>query len=562
MKTKNTIILALVAMFCVACNDDFLERPPLDKITNANFWQSEAHMVAAVNNYSRVMVGKDILNYFEIAGDSAPWAVTTAWRTIGGGNYSTDIPQINNVWVKCYNTIGQCNFFMNNYRRAVTVSDDVRERYAAETIFYRAYSYWMLTSLFGDVPYITTELNVDSPDVYRSRDKRADIIESITADLEGIYEKLPAFIAPASKEFGRISQGAALALLSRIYLYNERWDDAADAAERAMSLGYELYSTGNPDADYTNLFNFTGRASRKADNKETILAFVYNYDLGENARTAHNLSRELWIPNGYSRFVPTKSMIEAYLTDRGQIWNYSAITSYEQVFEHRDPRMAQSIMVPGTAWTAGPDGNPNNSNNALFTYPKFDNDNKGCMTYTGYYVRKYVEPAKTAQVSQDDNDIIIFRYAEVLLNYAEAKERAGKLTQADLDRSINLLRDRVGMVHMELGNLPAGSDIRTEIRRERRVELFLEGHRYLDIIRWKEGWRLGEDLLGVNRNWLDLGKLSPTLDLNQLKWKDIDGGKYLILESGRNFQEKHYLFSLPFEQMQRNPNLLPNNPGW
>jgi hypothetical protein len=562
MKTKYIITLALTATLSVACNDDFLERPPLDQITNANFWQSEAHIEAAVNNYSRVMIGKDLMNYFEIAGDSAPWAVTTAWRTIGGGNYSTDIPQINNIWVRCYNTIGQCNFFMNNYQRAVTVSPDVRERYAAETIFYRAYSYWMLTSLFGDVPYITTELDVSSPDVYRGRDKRVDIIESITRDLEASYTKLPAFIASASKQFGRISQGAALALLSRIYLYNERWDEAADAAQRAMSLGYELYSTGNPDVDYCNLFNFKGRASRVAANKETILAFVYNYDLGENARTAHNLSRELWIPNGYSRFVPTKSMIESYLTKDGKVWDYSTVTSYEQVFENRDPRMAQSIVVPGTAWTAGPDGNPANSDNTLFTYPKFDNDNKGCMTYTGYYIRKYVEPSKTGQVTQDDNDIVIFRYAEVLLNYAEARERAGKLTQADLDKSINLLRDRVGMAHLELGRIPVGSDIRTEIRRERRVELFFEGQRYFDIIRWREGWRLAEDLLGVNRNWLDPTKLSPTIDLNQLKWKDVDGGKYLILESGRNFQDKHYLFSLPFEQMQRNPNLLPNNPGW
>jgi len=106
------------------------------------------------------------------------------------------------------------------------------------------------------------------------------------------------------------------------------------------------------------------------------------------------------------------------------------------------------------------------------TYPKFSNDKDGCMTYSGYYLYKYVEPTKVGQVSQDDNDIIFFRYAEVLLNYVEARERAGSVTQATLDSTINLLRDRVGMVHLEVSKLPAGSDIRTEIRRERRVELF------------------------------------------------------------------------------------------
>ena len=560
---KKYIVLSILSTVFISCNDGFLERPPLDTLTNANFWQSEEHMISAVNNYSRSMIGKDILNNYEIMGESAAWAVTTAWRTIGGGNYSTDITQINNIWVRSYNTIGQCNFFLNNYQKGVDVPEIIRERYAAESIFYRSYNYWVLTSLFGDVPYITDELNVNSPDVYRGRDPRSYVIDRITADLENAYKNLPEFIAPASKEFGRVSQGAALALLSRIYLYNERWEEAADAAERAMQQGYELYSTGKPDQDYRNLFNFTGRASRVAANKETILSFIYNYDLGESARSSHNLSRELWVPNDYARFLPTKSMIEAYLTDQGEIWDPRSITSYEQVFENRDPRMKQSILPPGTPWNGGTDGNPNNTDPGLFTYPKFDNDKKGCMTYTGYYMYKYVEPAKVGQVGQDDNDIVMFRYAEVLLNYAEARERAGKLTQDDLDRTVNTLRDRVGMVHINLSNLPAGSDIRTEIRRERRVELFFEGHRYLDIIRWKEGYRLGEDLLGVNRDWLDPSKLEPTFNLDQLRWKSVDGGRYLILESGRTFSDdKHYLLSLPFTQMQRNPNLRPNNPGW
>jgi len=270
----------------------------------------------------------------------------------------------------------------------------------------------------------------------------------------------------------------------------------------------------------------------------------------------------LWVPNDYSRFVPTKSMIEAWLTADGKIWDPSKINTYEEVFENRDPRMKQSILPPNTPWEGRKDGNPNNTNPSIFTYPKLSNDKDGCMTYSGYYLYKYVEPSKVGQVGQDDNDIIFFRYAEILLNYVEALERTGNVTQATLDSTINLLRDRVGMAHLTFSNIPEGSDLRTEIRRERRVELFFEGHRYLDIIRWREGYRLGEDLLGVNKRWLDPNKLTPGI-LNTLRWKFVDGEQYLLIEEGRTFIDpKHYLLSLPFTQMQRNPNLRPNNPGW
>ena len=254
-------------------------------------------------------------------------------------------------------------------------------------------------------------------------------------------------------------------------------------------------------------------------------------------------------------------MIECYLTDTGEIWDPSECDSYEEIFQHRDPRMTMSILAPGTKWTATSSEDPQNSDPSIYTYPKLNNTRNGCMTYTGYYMRKYIEPSTIQYVSHDDNDIIILRFGEVLLNYAEAKERLGSLTQDDLDISINRLRDRVGMVHLDLGNLPAGSDIRTEIQRERRVELYFEGHRYFDIIRWGQGNLLAEDLLGVNRRWLDQDRIAANLD--ELTWVNKNGEEYLLLETGRQFSDpRHYLLPVPFTQYQLNPNLLPNNPGW
>lgn len=563
MKKNLHIILMSAALMLTSCNDSFLDRIPHDALTDANYWQTETHLSSVANTFTSSLSGKDWLNKTEIMADSAPWSVTTAWRTIGGGYFTSDASQINSVWSAAYTGIGRTNYFLNNYQRATGVKEEVRERYAAEAYFYRAYNYWILTSLFGDVPLITSELNVESPDVFRGRDARKDVIDRITKDLEDHYKALPEYVAAGSSDFGRVSQCAALALLSRIYLYNGRYDDAVSACERAMSSTYyKLYNTGHPDVDYVNLFNYTGRASRNPANKETLIAFVYNYDLGESSRTSHNLSRECWVPNDYARFTPTASMIECYLTKDGKIWDPNSATSYEDVFKDRDPRMTQSILAPGTKWEGGESGDMLSTDKTVFTYPKFDNSKDGCMSYTGYYMRKYVEPSTVKDVGHDDNDIVLIRYAEVLLNYAEAKEQLGTLTQSDIDKTINLLRDRVGMAHLKLSEIPAGSDIRTEIRRERRVELFFEGHRYFDIIRWKQGEILGEDLLGVRKDYLDPARLKEGI-IGNLKWKTVNGKEYLVLESGRTFNpEKNYLLPVPFTQMQLNPQLAPNNPGW
>ena len=563
MKKNIHIILMSAALMLTSCNDSFLDRIPHDALTDANYWQTETHLSSVANTFTSSLSGKDWLNKTEIMADSAPWSVTTAWRTIGGGYFTSDASQINSVWSAAYTGIGRTNYFLNNYQRATGVKEEVRERYAAEAYFYRAYNYWILTSLFGDVPLVTSELNVESPDVFRGRDARKDVIDRITKDLEDHYKALPEYVAAGSSDFGRVSQCAALALLSRIYLYNGRYEDAVSACERAMSSTYyKLYSTGHPDVDYVNLFNYTGRASRNPANKETLIAFVYNYDLGESSRTSHNLSRECWVPNDYARFTPTASMIECYLTKDGKIWDPNSATSYEDVFKDRDPRMTQSILAPGTKWEGGESGDMLSTDKTVFTYPKFDNSKDGCMSYTGYYMRIYVEPSTVKDVGHDDNDIVLIRYAEVLLNYAEAKEQLGTLTQSDIDKTINLLRDRVGMVHLKLSEIPAGSDIRTEIRRERRVELFFEGHRYFDIIRWKQGEILGEDLLGVRKDYLDPARLKEGI-IGNLKWKTVNGKEYLVLESGRTFDpEKNYLLPVPFTQMQLNPQLAPNNPGW
>lgn len=561
----KTLFVSLAAGLIAfsSCNDDFLEMKPSDFVSDANFWDNEENLISVCNTMTASLVGKDWINRTEIMADTAPWAEKTAYRNIGGGNYDSMDGKIDGLWRKLYTNIGRVNYFLDNYQRTVNVPEEIRERYAAEAYFYKAFNYLLLTSYFGDVPYIEHSLTTTSPELYKGRDPKNDIIKRITDDLEARYKYLPTYIPAASPQFGRVTQGAALCLLSRIYLYNEMWDKAVDACERAMALPYYgLYSTGKPEEDYVNLFNYKGRASRNPANHETYLAFIYNYDLGASARTSHNLSRECWVPDGYARFIPTMAIVSAYLTSDGQIWRPKDCETYEDVFKNRDPRMCQSILAPGTKWAGGECVDKLNDNKEIFTYPLLKTTGKTSETRSGFYMRKYVEPSIVRYVGHDDNDIVLFRYAEVLLNYAEAKEMMGVLSQADLDKSINKLRDRVGMVHLELGNLPTGSDIRTEIRRERDVELFFEGHRFFDLRRWKRGDVFAEDLIGINRKWIDETRFIEPFALENSKWVNKDGEKYLLIESGRTFDpSKHYLFPIPVAQRALNSNLT-QNPGW
>ncbi|HEX3008789.1 MAG TPA: RagB/SusD family nutrient uptake outer membrane protein [Bacteroidales bacterium] len=301
----NYLFLAILAL--TACNDDFLDRTPLDKVTDDKFWETEDHVRAAANAGYAGLIGKDMINMGECLADNVMWYQLNAWRQIGSGLYGSDLSTLNSRWSDSYTYIRRANYFLENYNRAVSVPVEVRERYAAEVKFHRAFQYWLLTSFFGDVPYITKALTVnDTEELYKSRTPRSQVIDSIMNDLETSYKYLPEYIEPASKEFGRITQAAQLALLARIALQNHRYPEAESAAQRVIELNkYSIYTTGKPNQDYYDLFTFNGRASRKSANKETILAYVYNYDLGQTG-TKHNLSRELQVPDQEVRFQPTR----------------------------------------------------------------------------------------------------------------------------------------------------------------------------------------------------------------------------------------------------------------
>lgn len=552
MKSKILFALLLSTLLSVSCKKGFLDRKPLDELVDETFYTNEETLQLAVNGCYAYLKGKATLDY-ENLGDNTLNSSTNDYMRIASGNFANDLGTLNSEWATDYDAIRRCNAFMENYKKAQG-RENVKESMAAEVRFIRAYTYFYLTQFFGDVQLITKTLLISDPEVYGTRNKKAEVVDFILKELEEAAVNLPLTVTAAN--LGRITKGAALALKARVALYNQKYDVAEKAAKDVMDLGiYQLYTTATPATTYNDFFTYKGKI-KNAANKETILARIYSAE----QLIYHNMSREAQVPDQASRWNPTKSLVDAYLCIDGLPINKSPLykeDTYANIFKNRDPRMPQTILQPGSLWGGRQDGQniASTATWGTFTTPKFISNKLGSVTITGYYFTKYVELSTVAAVSRDENDIHLLRFAEVLLTYAEAKLEQGTLTQADIDITINKLRQRVGMKPMVITELAAnGMDLRTEVRRERRIELALEGQRYFDILRWKQGPLLAEDIKGM--------KKSLAFRASDVANLPADAQGYIIANSGRVFTDpKNNLWPIPLTQLQRNPN-LGQNPGW
>ncbi len=548
-------ILIIVAGCIAGCSKDFLDRPALDAITSEQFWKTEPQLKLAVNGCYDYLKGKNVVD-MENMGDNTIYPPLSDYLNISTGNFDFTLGTLNSEWLNQYKGIRRCNHFLENYQKAQGIKESSLKQYAGEVRFLRAFLYSYLSFFFGDVPLVTNTLNIGDEQIYGPRTPRAEVVDFILQQLDSAAVELPATYGAA--DVGRITKGAALGWKSRVALFYGKYDVAEAAAKAVMDLNvYKLYTNGNPATSYNELFTHKGKLAAGA-NKETMLARLYLIDI-----SMHNMSREAQVPDQTSRFNPTRSLVDAYLCadgmpiEKSPFYNESTQTAYGDVFQNRDPRMKQTILAPGATWGGKDDGDADASPSDIYNLPKFNSDKKGCVTATGYYFTKYVQVSAVATYNKDPNDIHIMRYAEVLLNYAEAREMQGKLTQEDLDISINLLRDRVGMHHMIISELNSwGMDLREEIRRERRVELALEGQRYFDLLRWKKGDLLAQDVKGMKKDFV------PDYMKPYVASVPVDAKGYMIINTNRRFTDpKNYLWPIPLTQWQRNPE-LGQNPGW
>ncbi len=560
MKTRNIYMIA--ALFCVSVSTsctDMLDLYPEDSVSDENFWKSEQDLELFANGFYGILPGAqgpgaDDQSDCYVNEKPNTWLFNQETIPTAGGGWSSGD----------WGNIRSANYFMARYTR-VSGNEENINRQVAVVRFFRAWEYFYKMRRFGDVPWYETELNIDSEELYKGRDNRKDVFVHVLEDLDFAIEHLQ---EAGSVPVGRIHKAAALAFKSRVCLYeasyrkyhglgdyDDLFREAADAAWEIIDSGrYEIWRNEKPETDYYNLFI----QEDLSGNSECIMPRVYEAKL-----LMHNNTRQM--EESYTGM--SRAMFEQYLCADGLPTAVSPTYGSEagmpvDELAKRDPRLAQSIDNPHLPYKLLADGTP--SFNAL---PSLDT--KYCTT--GYHVMKYHSPdPEQWNIGLSTLDVFIFRYAEVLLNYVEAKAELGECDQKVLDATVNELRDRVDMPHLtiEIGfedpNWPDyGYELTPllyEIRRERAVELLGEGFRWDDIVRWKAG-----KLLENPKTMLGM-KVS-----NQLKEaygdfsRSVNGDGYMIVypdKQARKWDDKLYLHPLPIDQTTMNPNLLPNNPGW
>ncbi|MDD4190806.1 MAG: RagB/SusD family nutrient uptake outer membrane protein [Mangrovibacterium sp.] len=538
---KNSVIIIILSLFVfVACNDGFLEKFPLDEVSDESFWRSASDIEMYANQFytsldpSNLQFKADNKSDNQGAGDRNTyiWNLYTL-PTSGGGWAKSD-------WLP----IRRCNYALA--RIADMEKNNLVLMYEGEIRFFRAYFYQKKIQQFGDVPWFDKDLNIDSEELYKARDSRKVVFANMLEDLDFAIANLP-----ETSSAGRLTKYAVLCFKSEACLYEGTFRkyhgigdsdpilrECVEAAESVINSGkFSVYSTGKPLNDYFDLFV----KYELAGNKEAIMY----QNMIEGLRT-HDDVRQL----GEQKTGYTKDFINSYLCTDGLpialSLLYQGDEEFVDEFENRDPRMRQSVYTPDRPYRIYASGIEDYK-----TMPEFDKNY--CMT--SYFITKGYSPYESDRLQGHCTiDRIIFRYGRLLVGYAEAKAELGECTQTVLDNSINKLRARVGMPHLttDVGfvdpnwpnwEVPVSSLI-NEIRRERRIETCAEGTRWDDLVRWKAGKRL-EDPLTYR------GAFDPAT------------GDYRDLYPGftRVWDNKLYLYPIPTQERALNPN-LEQNPGW
>jgi hypothetical protein len=561
---KNYIIYAvfLITMAFASCKkDSFLNRSPLSDISPQNFFKNETDLQLYCNQYYSNLPFQNFVDADDNSDDKAPGEM----NSFLAGTYTIPSSADNTGWD--FSLIRSCNFFLANYARA-DVTDSIKNIYVGETLFFRAMDFWDKVKTYGDVPYINTYITDTSKSIlYGARMPHKQVMDSVLKDLNFAVDHIPVTTAD-----GRLNKYDALALKSRICLwegtYRKYWGTgeedvflqaAVDAASQIMHSGlFHLYSTGHPKTDYYNLFI----QEELKGNPEAIMSMRYLPIVLTN-----NVDRQLGeASDGYSKdFVRSFLCTDGLPTGMSPL--YKGDDSLDQEIINRDPRLSQQIATRGFDFLGGD----------IIKLPRIGTT----VTSTGYQCIKGRSSSIAAwNANQSTYDFFIFRYAETLLIYAEAKaelanEGKGTFTQEDLDQSINLLRDRVGMPHMAM-DVPVDpwlaakfplvtgplKNVILEIRRERRVELGSEDFRFDDLHRWHAGNLISnpETILGIKLLPSVRAEYPPT-QVSTIVTDSKDYVRVYPSVTARKWDDKMYLYPIPTQELTLNPN-LKQNPGW
>ncbi|MES2516823.1 MAG: RagB/SusD family nutrient uptake outer membrane protein [Bacteroidota bacterium] len=564
-------IILLLGNF--SCNQ-VLDMKPLNEISDADYWNTPDQYKLATNEfYTYLRSFSDILDDNPHSDRRTDFLYTRDGANLFS-NGSNTIPISDGTWNTSYTRLRAINYLLAKASTYAKPADI--KVYVAETKFFKAYIYFDLLQCFGGVPIVNSALTTSSAELQAPRNTRDEVTDLIITNLEDAIADLPVESLIAATDKGRVSKGAVQGFLSRVALYEGTWQKYRGNATRAATLldkaitnsaavissgEYQLFApVALGDSAQKYLFNLENQQSNPANitktvNKEYILANRYDQAIRQ---IRVNVSKQ--VINNIQW--PTKKFVDNYLCKDGLpieksplFKGYSTTTSE---FQNRDNRMRYNLLVDGQYhWT-----NQNQASRVSWKSDAADiansNGKYNSAQNSGYANQKWGAERKVLDL-EEGQDFPVIRYAEILLNFAEATfEKNNTISDADLDKSLNLVRTRVNktMPKLSTGFVSANAlDMLAEIRRERNIELYFEGFRRDDVIRWKIAeTELPKDIQGIT--W--------TGTQYQTRWAGISGqvfGGVLRLETGRKWADKNYLLPIPSQQIQLNPNLT-QNPGW
>lgn len=495
----SSISILLILLFS-ACNDEFMNRFPETSIGTENFFKSEEDLKMYLYNlYSLPGFYQYNADGYQTTDNGANTGSTELKNIMLSSNPSS--ATITGGWN--WGRLRTINLFLENCEDA-EVSEDVLNHYKGLARLFRAQFYMGMVKRYSDVPWYDQVIGTDDEELlFKACDPRDFVVERIFEDYAFAVEHMK-----ESQPTGAYNKWAALVYMSRDALYegtyrkyhpelglessaNTFLEMAHNGSKQIMDSGeFDIYNTGNSESDYFALFNSQNLTS----NPEIILP-VFNEDETRNSGAPVTVLGEYEVS-------PSKDLLQSYLMSDGSF--YTAQTGYEtktfvEEFENRDHRLYQTFAYPG--WELIRTSSYSTGGGI---YVQKLNKN-----FTGYHqIKGFIN--ETDQTIINGVDFPALRYAEVLLIYAEAKAELGSLTQADLDMTVNILRDRAGMPHMSM-NPPIDpvqearyplvtSSMKAEIleiRRERRIEFALEGYRYDDLMRWAAGKLIEPEPIGI-----------------------------------------------------------------
>ncbi|MBC7743786.1 MAG: RagB/SusD family nutrient uptake outer membrane protein [Flavobacterium sp.] len=594
-KIKYIIAIVLVSFGIASCKKDFLNQKPLDKYAEDAVWGDPALAQSFVNNiyfgiphgFSNIMMSSmvDETSYNADFGSSnvTKSLITPSDLSIFESGFWSANRQRGMNWSYKYQFIRAANVFFENIEKVPFDRAEDKAALKGEVYFLRGFLYHDLVSIYGGVPIITKAYGLQD-DFEAERNTYAECINYITSQLDSAALFLPVIQSGNNK--GRATKGAALALKSRVLLYAAsdlfnsnaawaggvnkelvgyadgnrpaRWQAAKDAAKAVIDLGaYSLYQPGTPAT--------AAEASKKYGDifllKETSEDIYIRYFTKKTDENWDGYNPGLYNnPNGWHGWgsnTPIGQMVDAYEMADGTKFSWSNPVHKANPYANRDPRLYASINYEGAVWRPRPtDAATKDPIGIIQTgyYVKPDGTVQAGLdtrnsafedwngTYTGYYMRKFIDPTLDAQFNKQEQPWRHIRYSEILLNYAEACIGLGQESEAIT--YLNMIRSRVGMPPVT----ESGAALIDRYRNERRVELAFEDQRFFDVRRWLIASTAYLNAAGV--------RIDGTMDASGKVMPDR--AYSLINAQTREWNARFYFLPIKLDEMNRNSKLIQN----